>query len=107
MRIPLKPVSLTVIVILLALWALGAARAQVKDPIPERIVKRGLTVQIKQIARLPDTRGRRPADQDMPGWARVSFVRDLPDGRRFAQLPASADGRPARRGRGGNPQSVE
>ena len=36
--------------------------------------------------RLPDTRGLRPADQDVTpaGWARVSFVRDLPDGRRFA-----------------------
>ncbi len=28
----------------------------------------------------------RPADQDVSpsGWARVSYVRDLPDGRRFA-----------------------
>ena len=36
--------------------------------------------------RLPDTRGLRPADQDVApaGWARVSYVRDLPDGRRFA-----------------------
>ena len=36
--------------------------------------------------RLPETRGLRPADQDVKpaGWARVSFVRDLPDGRRFA-----------------------
>ena len=36
--------------------------------------------------RLPDTRGIRPADQDVSpaGWARVSYVRDLPDGRRFA-----------------------
>ena len=36
--------------------------------------------------RLPDTRGIRPADQDVTpaGWARVSYVRDLPDGRRFA-----------------------
>ncbi len=35
--------------------------------------------------RLPDTRGMRPADQDVTpsGWARVSYVRDLPDGRRF------------------------
>jgi len=36
--------------------------------------------------RLPETRGKFPADQDVnpSGWARVSFVRDLPDGRRFA-----------------------
>ena len=38
------------------------------------------------LARLPDTRGIRPADQDVKpaGWARVNYVRDLPDGRRFA-----------------------
>jgi glucose/sorbosone dehydrogenase len=36
--------------------------------------------------RLPDTRGMRPLDQDVSpaGWARVSYVRDAPDGRRFA-----------------------
>ena len=29
--------------------------------------------------------GIRPADQDVsPAWARVSYVRELPDGRRFA-----------------------
>ena len=34
----------------------------------------------------PETRKLRPVDQDVTptGWARVSFVRDLPDGRRFA-----------------------
>ena len=39
-----------------------------------------------ELARLPDTRGIRPADQDVKpaGWARVNYVRDLPDGRRFA-----------------------
>lgn len=56
------------------------------NPIPEPIQKRGLAVQIKDLVRLPDTRGLRPADQDVSpaGWARISFVRDLPDGRRFA-----------------------
>jgi glucose/sorbosone dehydrogenase len=73
-----------VILIGLLFWAGGAMHAQVSDPIPERIVKRGLTVQIKEISRLPDTRKRYPADQDATGWARVSYVRDLPDGRRFA-----------------------
>ena len=36
--------------------------------------------------RLPETRNLRPVDQDVTptGWARVSFVRDAPDGRRFA-----------------------
>ena len=49
-------------------------------------MKRGLSVEIRDVVRLPDTRGLRPADQDVApaGWARVSFVRDLPDGRRFA-----------------------
>ena len=48
-------------------------------------MKRGLAVEIKDLVRLPDTRGIRPADQDVSpaGWARISYVRDLPDGRRF------------------------
>ena len=69
--------------------ALGAAsviHAQISNPIPAPIVKRGLAVEIREVVRLPDTRGLRPADQDVApaGWARVSYVRDLPDGRRFA-----------------------
>ena len=56
------------------------------NPISERIVKRGIAVEVKDMARLPDTRGLRPPDQDVApeAWARVSYVRDLPDGRRFA-----------------------
>src|SRR5580693_7932506 len=56
------------------------------NPIPTPIVKKGLAVEVKDLARLPDTRALRPADQDVvpAGWARVSYVRDLPDGRRFA-----------------------
>ena len=56
------------------------------NPIPEPIVKRGLAVKVVELARLPDTRGIRPADQDVKpaGWARVNYVRDLPDGRLFA-----------------------
>jgi hypothetical protein len=76
-----------VIVRLLAILAAGTVHAQiVSNPIPAPIVKKGLAVQIKDLVRLPDTRGIRPADQDVSpaGWARVSFVRDLPDGRRFA-----------------------
>jgi hypothetical protein len=74
------------IVLLLAAGAARAIQAQiVPNPIPARIVKRGLTVEIKDLFRLPDTRGVRPLDQDVSpaGWARVSYVRDLPDGRRF------------------------
>ena len=80
MRIPL------VVVVLLALWAAGAIHAQITNPIPAPIEKRGLMVEISDVVRLPDTRGLRPADQDVSpaGWARVSYVRDLPDGRRFA-----------------------
>jgi hypothetical protein len=50
------------------------------------VEKRGLAVEIRDLTRLPETRGLRPPDQDVnpSGWARVSFVRDLPDGRRFA-----------------------
>jgi hypothetical protein len=63
----------------------GASQAQVKDPLPN-VEKRGLAVEIADVVRLPDTRALRPVDQDVnpSGWARVSFVRELPDGRRFA-----------------------
>ncbi len=42
-------------------------------------------VEIRDVVRLPDSRGMRPLDQDVnpAGWARVSYVRDIPDGRRF------------------------
>ena len=76
-----------VVMSLLAVWTAAAMHAQItSNPIPRPIVKRGLAVQIKDLVRLPDTRGIRPADQDVTpaGWARVSYVRDLPDGRRFA-----------------------
>jgi len=76
-----------VIVLLLAIWTAGGIEAQItSNPIPAPIAKRGLAVEVKELVRLPDTRGIRPADQDVSpsGWARVSYVRDLPDGRRFA-----------------------
>jgi len=72
------------------LTAFGAGAAVVaqitSNPIPAPIEKHGLAVEIKDLVRLPDTRGMRSADEDVTpsGWARVSFVRDLPDGRRFA-----------------------
>jgi hypothetical protein len=72
----------------LAIWATSLIVAQIiitTNPIPTAITKRGLAVEIKDVVRLPDTRGTRPADQDVSpaGWARISYVRDLPDGRRF------------------------
>src|SRR6059036_1245706 len=82
MRTPLPLVML----LFLALGAAGAIHAQISNPIPAPLVKRGLSVEIRDLTRLPETRGMRPADQDVvpAGWARVSYVRDLPDGRRFA-----------------------
>lgn len=87
---------------LVSLWAAGALEAQLPDPLPAAVEKRGLTVEIRELTRLPDTRGMRPADQDTnpAGWARVSYVRDLPDGRRFVNdsrgylYLLDADGRP-------------
>src|SRR5262245_9757043 len=75
-----------VIALLLAICTLRTIAAQITaNPIPDPITKRGLQVEIKDVVRLPDTRGIRPPDQDVTpaGWARIQFVRDLPDGRRF------------------------
>jgi hypothetical protein len=71
---------------LLAIWAAGASDAQItSNPIPAPIEKRGLAVEIRDVVRLPDTRGKHGDDDVSPaGWARVSYVRELPDGRRFA-----------------------
>ena len=64
--------------------AILAAQA-ISNPIPAPITKRGLQVEIKDLVRLPDSRKMRPLEQDVTpsGWARISYVRDLPDGRRF------------------------
>jgi hypothetical protein len=73
--------------LIIAICAVGAIEAQItSNPIPTPITKRGIAVEIRDLVRLPDTRGMRPADQDVSpsGWARLSYVRDLPDGRRFA-----------------------
>src|SRR5438270_778121 len=72
---------------LLLTWTAITIQGQItSNPIPAPIMKRGLEVEIKDLVRLPDTRGLRPIEQDVSpsGWARVSYVRDLPDGRRFA-----------------------
>jgi hypothetical protein len=70
---------------MLPLWHASTLHAQITDPLPA-VEKRGLMVEIRDVVRLPQTRGLLPPDQDTnpAGWARVSFVRDLPDGRRFA-----------------------
>src|SRR6187431_2366034 len=82
----MQPRTRLVIVLLLLFCAACSIEAQItSNPIPAPITKRGLEVEIKDLVRLPDTRGIRPADQDVTpaGWARIQFVRDLPDGRRF------------------------
>ena len=69
------------------LLAVTALHAQItSNPIPQSVEKRGLAVEIRDVVRLPDTRALRPLTEDVnpAGWARVSFVRDAPDGRRFA-----------------------
>jgi glucose/arabinose dehydrogenase len=62
--------------------------AQIQDsittnPLPAPIEKRGLAVEIRDVVQLPDTRELRPADTNPAGRARINYVRDLPDGRRF------------------------
>jgi len=79
-RIPL------ILAVSLAFLLTHAIRAQIADPLPAPVEKRGLTVQIKDVVRLPQTRGLLPPEADVnpAGWARVSFLRELADGRRFA-----------------------
>src|SRR5512146_2626897 len=79
-RMPLAAASV------LTVFAAGAGYAQItSNPIPEPLVKKGIAVEIKDFARLPDSRGKHGMDDVNPsGWARVSYVRQLPDGRLFA-----------------------
>jgi len=73
-----------IILTVVGFWVAGTMQAQVSNPIPDPVIKRGLTVQIKEIARLPESGERFPERQGRGGYARVSFVRDIADGRRFA-----------------------
>src|SRR5687767_9303826 len=70
--------KLPIIVSLLAIGAAGPVAAQItSNPVPAPVEKRGLAVEVVELARLPDSRGIRPADQDVKpaGWARVNYVR--------------------------------
>jgi hypothetical protein len=70
----------------LSLSVAASAVAQITDnPLPAPVVKKGLAVEVRDVVRLPETRQLRPVEQDVTptGWARPSFVRDAPDGRRF------------------------
>src|SRR5256885_1487940 len=82
MRLKMQLVAVSLVTLLAA----GASYAQItSNPLPEPIVKKGIAVEIKDLVRLPDTRGLHGDDDVSPsGWARVSYVRELPDGRRFA-----------------------
>ena len=78
---------LPLVIVLVVIGTVVAIRAQItSNPLPAPVEKRGLAVEIRDLVRLPDTRSMLKPDQDVnpAGWARVSFVRDLPDGRRFA-----------------------
>ena len=64
----------------------GAMLRQItQNPIPAPVEKLGLEVEVRDVVRLPQTRELLPPDLDVnpAGWARVSYMRDLPDGRRF------------------------
>ncbi len=70
---------------LLVLTPAASLLAQVTDPLPGRIEKQGLAVEIRDVVQLPETRRLRPVEQDVTptGWARPNYVRELADGRRF------------------------
>ena len=61
MRTPLKLMMVPGI----ALLAAAAMHAQITNPIPNPVIKRGLSVEIRDVVRLPETRRLRPADQDV------------------------------------------
>ncbi|MDH3418477.1 MAG: PQQ-dependent sugar dehydrogenase [Gammaproteobacteria bacterium] len=80
MRKQISTASLTA-----GLLASGSLYAQVSNPIPEPVTMQGLEVRIEKLTRLPRTAALDPSiGRGAVGWARPSYVRDLPDGRRFA-----------------------
>jgi hypothetical protein len=59
-------ILMSIIVVLPGACGVGAdSRPITSNPIAAPIEKRGLTVEIQDLVRLPDTRGMRPADQDV------------------------------------------
>ncbi len=63
----------------------AAVFAQLSNPIPQPIVKQGLRVQIQDLVQMPSTQGTLGSKTDYtPGaGARINFMRESPDGRRF------------------------
>ena len=69
----------------MVLCSISSAGAQINNPFPEPIRKGGLSVEIREVTQLPDTRGMYPPELDRlyTAVARIGFVRELEDGRRF------------------------
>lgn len=81
------PTRTLLLALLVSLLPARIVLAQItENPLPAPVTKQGLRVEVRDLARLPRTLGLLPPEQDVnpPGWARVSFVRDTTDGRRFA-----------------------
>ena len=80
MRKQISTASLTA-----GLLASGSLYAQVANPIPEPVTMQGLEVRIEKLTRLPRTSALDPSiGRGAVGWAKPSYVRDIADGRRFA-----------------------
>ena len=81
----MRPRILLTIAIAIITTAVAIHAQITSNPLSAPVEKKGLAVEIRDLTRLPDTRSMLAAGQDVnpAGWARVQFVRDLPDGRRF------------------------
>ena len=99
MRTPLKLMCVPGI----AFVAAAAIHAQIANPIPNPVIKRGLSAEIKDVVRLPETRRMRPANQDVTrpagrGSASCATCRRPPVRQRLARPPVLLNG--------GNPPTV-
>jgi hypothetical protein len=85
MRTPHRLMTLSLVLCAAAAFGAQSSAPIASNPMPAPIVKRGIMAEIRDVARLPDTRTLRPVTEDVTpaGRARINFVRDLPDGRRF------------------------
>jgi len=80
-----KVSSIKAVITALFFCSVVSVEAQINNPFPEPIRKGGLNVEIRELAQLPDTRGVYSPEQDRlyTAVARIGFVRELSDGRRF------------------------
>jgi hypothetical protein len=81
-----KVTSIKFLLAIVLFCSAGFSPAQINNPFAEPVSKQGLSVEVRDVAQLPDTRGRYTAEQDRlyAARARIGFVRELADGRRFA-----------------------